>query len=332
MIKEKELFSLAFLLIILYLSFLLFKPFLSSLIFAMIISYSLYPIYKKVNSKVKNENLSIILVLFVGILLVLGPIALITYSLIDDISNFIWFLRNLDINSMPFITPELAPIVNNYMIKLSESIGLNLLNLISRIIPEITNRLFNVLVFLFVVYMFLKNGPDLIKKFKVTIPIEKTQKEALINEFSSVTKGMIYSMLISSILSGLIGGLIFYLFGIPNAFLWGFLMMILSFIPIIGNFPVWLGGAIHLIIFGDYLIGALLLVLYMVTNQLENMLAMKAVGNKFQINFFLIFIGIVSGLKVFGPIGIIVGPLILTILITLIRFYTKDYKEEINLE
>jgi len=59
---------------------------------------------------------------------------------------------------------------------------------------------------------------------------------------------------------------------------------------------------------------------------------MKAVGNKFQINFFLIFIGIVSGLKVFGPIGIIVGPLILTILITLIRFYTKDYKEEINLE
>jgi predicted PurR-regulated permease PerM len=308
----------------------LIKPFLGSLISAIVISYLLHPFYKKINSKVKNENLTIFLIVLIIIFLVLIPLSLIIFTLIDDMIWFLNFLRTFKLESMPYLTPEMILIIRNYIISFSENLTSSLLSILSRV-GRILDKVFDMVIFLFATVLFLKKGPELIKKFRITIPLEKDKKEALIEEFSSVTKGMLRSIIFAALLNGGMGALIFMLFGIPNFLLWGFLIAILSFIPFVGNIPVWIGGMLYLILSGQYIIGLLLMVLGILVNHVENLLAVKIMGNTSHINSFLILIGIVSGVKVFGSIGIIMGPLILSLLITLIRFHTKNYQKQFKL-
>jgi len=329
--KGLDYFSVIFTLIILYLSFLLVRPFISPLITAIIVSYIIYPFYKKINQKVKNKSLSIFLILLSVVFLILIPLGLMLYTLVDDISGLIIFFKNLDVNSIPLISRSIIPSwMESFLIKVPEDLASSLLSEISKFVLNLPNKFISIIVFLFAIVLFLKDGIDIIKKFKIVIPIEKVQKQALIEEFKLVTKSMIYSTFLSSIFSGIIGAILFYLFDIPNSILWGFFIALLSPIPMIGNSPIWIGGMIYLILSGKLLMGIILMSFGILLTQLENMFFMKILGSKSEINSFLVLIGIISGLKVFGVIGIIIGPLILSILITLIRFYTKNYKEKFD--
>jgi len=329
--KKMNYFPIIFTLIILYLSFLLIKPFIGSLVSAIIISYILYPFYKKINIKLKHKNLSLLLILLVIVFLILIPLGLILYSLVDDMTSFLDSFKNMNNNSLVlFKLDTISPSIRNYLVKIFETVGSGILSGLSKFVIGFPYKFFSVIVFLFAVTLFLKDGADIVKKFKITIPIEKVQKESLFSEFEIVTKGMIYSIFLTAIFNGVIGTIIFYLFGIPNAILWGFTMIILSFVPIIGNVPVWIGGVIYLTLLGNYPLAVLLMVLEIIIANLDNLLIIKFIGKKSKINSFLMFIGIISGIKVFGALGIILGPLILSILITLIRFYTKDYKKKFD--
>lgn len=262
----------------------------------------------------------------VVIFLILIPLTVIIFSLIDDMASLVDFLRNFNTSSLSFLDPEVVPLVENYFVKVSESLTSSLLNLLVRFGGSIPDKIINVLVFVFATSLFLRKGPEIIKKFKVTLPIEKKQKETLIKEFENVTQGILYSLFFSAIYNGVVGGMIFYVLGIPNSLLWGFMMGVFSIIPIIGSIPVWVGGIIYMLLLGNYLLALILIVLMGVVSNLDGLIITKVCGEKSKINSFLIFIGIVSGIRLFGPSGLIFGPLILSLLITIIRFYTKDYK------
>jgi predicted PurR-regulated permease PerM len=321
-------FSIIFSLMILYLSYLLVKPFLGALISSITLSYIIYPFYKKINEKVKNKNLSLLIVLVVIIFLLLIPLTLVTYSLIDDMANFLIILKTLRLESLSFLPPELGPIFQNYFVGVTENLTSNILSLLSRFASSIPEKMINLFVFLFATPFFLKQGPDLLKKFRVSLPIDKKEKSALLKEFEIVTESMMYSIFFSSLFNALVGGLVFYVFGIPNPLLWAFMMGLLAFIPLIGNVPIWIGGSIYLAIGGNYILAVLLFLIQILVANIDSLLVTEIAGRKSKINSFLVLIGIVSGIRVFGPIGIIFGPLILSIMITLIRFYTKDYKKK----
>ena len=208
--KKLDYFSVIFTLIILYLSFLLFKPFIGSLISAIIISYILYPFYKKINSKLKHKNLSLLLILLIVVFLILIPLGLILYTLVDDMESLFDSFKNVDNNSLVFFKLDtVSPYIRNYLIKIFEALGSGILSGLSKFVIGIPDKIFNVIVFLFSVTLFLKDGADIVKKFKITIPIEKVQKKALFGEFETVTKGMIYSIFLTSIFTGITGAMIF---------------------------------------------------------------------------------------------------------------------------
>ncbi len=321
-------FSIIFSLIILYLSFLLVRPFLGALVSAIIISYIIYPFYEKINKKIKKKNLTIILMLLIVVFLFLIPSSVIVYSLIDDISGFLQYIRTLDVQRIPHIEPEIESFIENYLIKVSESFTSNLLGLLVRFGGSIPNRIINILIFLFATSLFLKKGPEIIDKLKITLPIEKEQKKSLIEEFERVTKGMIYSLFFSTIYNMVLGALVFFIFDMPNPLLWGFMMGIFSMVPIIGSRPIWIGGIIYMLLLGNYLFALILTILAVMVIELDGLIITKVFGEKSNINSFLIFIGIISGIRLFGPSGLIFGPLVLSSLITMIRFYTRGYKKE----
>jgi predicted PurR-regulated permease PerM len=122
--------------------------------------------------------------------------------------------------------------------------------------------------------------------------------------------------------------MVFWFFGLPSAFLWGVIMGLLAFLPIIGIGVVFVPTAVYLILKGRLAAGIFFIVFYMLLSMgTEYLFKPKLVGKKVRMHPLLVFFAIIGGLKLYGVIGIIYGPLVVTGFLTLAEIYRTNYQK-----
>ena len=133
---------------------------------------------------------------------------------------------------------------------------------------------------------------------------------------------------LSGIIQGILGGFGFFLFGLGSPILWGTIIGFMAFLPIVGASVIFIPAGIILFIQGK----TGLAVGYLAYNLcysaiIEYIVKPRLIGKGMQMNPLLVFIGILGGLKLFGILGVIYGPLIMTTFLTLAEIYRLEYKE-----
>ena len=130
------------------------------------------------------------------------------------------------------------------------------------------------------------------------------------------------------LIQGVAGGLVFWAFGLQSPFLWGVIMALLAFLPIIGIGAVFVPTVIFLFLKGRVGVSIFFLFYYLIlSGGVEYLLKPRIVGKKVQMHTLLVFLAIIGGLKLFGILGIIYGPLIATFFLTLTDIYHTSYQE-----
>ena len=117
----------------------------------------------------------------------------------------------------------------------------------------------------------------------------------------------------------------FWWLGLPAPFLWGIVMGLLAVVPVLGAFVIWVPAAIFLLLDGSE--GkALLLTLWgaVVVGGIDNLLYPMLVGRRLKMHTVLAFISLVGGLIVFGPAGLILGPVIFTVTRLLLEIWRRN--------
>jgi predicted PurR-regulated permease PerM len=129
-------------------------------------------------------------------------------------------------------------------------------------------------------------------------------------------------------LQGALGTLGLLIFGVPKWLFWGAIMMLTAFIPFLGTPIVWIPAVASLLLGGNTArgIGLLIYSATLVMN-IDNFLRPKLMSGRTQVHPVLILIGVLGGLKVFGIVGMLVGPLILALLVAFVRFYEEAYAQ-----
>jgi predicted PurR-regulated permease PerM len=132
----------------------------------------------------------------------------------------------------------------------------------------------------------------------------------------------VYGVITIGIIQGTLGGLAFWVLGLPSAVVWGVVMTLLSMVPMLGAFLVWVPAAIYLALTGQY-VKAILLALWgtLVIGMIDNFLRPKLVGSRTRLHELLIFFSVLGGLKVFGVLGVVLGPVVLAVTLALIDVY-----------
>jgi predicted PurR-regulated permease PerM len=120
---------------------------------------------------------------------------------------------------------------------------------------------------------------------------------------------------------GVAGGTAFALLGIPTPVLWGFVMAIVSFLPLIGPSVVWLPAAIYLFMNGMVMKGMALVVAGLAIAAIDYFLRPFIIGNRTQMPFLLIFFSVIGGIQFFGLIGFILGPLVLALFFSVLDVF-----------
>jgi predicted PurR-regulated permease PerM len=191
----------------------------------------------------------------------------------------------------------------------------------------------NFVLMLMVIYFLLIDGQRLIVYLIDLSPLPTDQEQTLIGKFTEMARAVLLVNGISGLIQGGLGGAVFALFGFESAFLWGVIMGLLAFLPIIGIGMVFVPTALYLFLKGRIAASIFFLIFYfLVMAATEYFLKPKLVGQRAKIHPLLVFFAIIGGLKVFGILGIIYGPLIVTAFLTLADIYRGNYQRLVELE
>jgi predicted PurR-regulated permease PerM len=161
--------------------------------------------------------------------------------------------------------------------------------------------------------------------FKAWLPLHPPDADHLIRRVVDTVNATVYGTLAVATIQGTLSGLMFWALGLPMPLLWGLVMGLLSIMPVLGAFVIWIPAAILLLLDGS-LARALVLAVWgcIVVGGSDNVLRQMSVGNRFWLHSIPAFISILGGLLLFGAPGFILGPLTATMTMLLIEFWTRQ--------
>jgi len=234
------------------------------------------------------------------------------------------------IKDLPLVE-HIAPYRNIIFQKAGQAVGSLsklLLSRFSSLTFGTISFLFMFFVFLYTMFFFLMDGERLVEKILHYLPLEDQDEQLLLARFTSVSRATLKGSAVIGILQGGLSGLAFWVVGIPSAVFWGTVMTVLSVIPGIGTALVWVPAAIILASGGQYYKAAgLTLFCVLVVGSLDNFLRPALVGKDTQMHDLMIFFGTMGGIFMFGVPGIIIGPLIAALFITIWDIYGVAFKD-----
>jgi len=184
------------------------------------------------------------------------------------------------------------------------------------------------LMYFLLYYLLIGENSAFARKIYVAVPFNKENTDTLIDEFSRIVRTTIISSGAVALIQGAILTITFLIFKIQGAILWGFLATILSFMPVFGSTLVWVPATIIQLLQGDYSAGIAILIAGLFASLVDNFLRpiiQKKVG---KIHPFLSLLGIVIGVSLFGLIGIVIGPILLSYFLLTVKMFSKEYLSE----
>ncbi len=176
----------------------------------------------------------------------------------------------------------------------------------------------------YLLFFLLRDRNQTLELLRLLSPLSNSDMSRLFVRVGDTVYATIYGTLVVASIQGFLGGVMFWCLGLPAPLLWGVVMALLAMVPMVGSLFVWLPAAMFLAFEGNWT-KALILVLWgmMVVGTIDNLLRPILVGNRLKLHTALAFISVVGGLLVFGPAGLVLGPVTLTVTQSLLEVWHK---------
>jgi predicted PurR-regulated permease PerM len=174
----------------------------------------------------------------------------------------------------------------------------------------------------FTVFFLLKDGPDFFSKIRDYMPFSDQQKDKLAVQVKDMIVSTIYGGVIVAIIQGILGGLAFAILDIGSPVVWGSVMAIMSFVPMLGTSIVWGPTAMLLFLQGLYMKGTVLILIgIFVISMVDNILKPLIIGGRTKLPTVIIFFSVLGGIKFFGLLGLVLGPLVFALLVSVLEIF-----------
>ena len=187
---------------------------------------------------------------------------------------------------------------------------------------------FNIVISFITMFFLFMESERLLGVVKDILPLGEARKEEVISKNRVIITATITGGVLIGGLQGALGGLAFWILGISSPFLWGFVMFIASFLPGIGTLAVVVPAIIYLLVMGAFVKAFVLLVWgALVIGLVDNLLRPFIISGRTNQHPLLLFFSVVGAVHAFGFIGIIAGPIILSVAQSALDIYRMAIKE-----
>jgi predicted PurR-regulated permease PerM len=325
---------------------LVFLPYMTALVIAIVLSVIFRPLHRFVSKLVskgdQGSSFAAIVTLLIIAAIVLTPLTFLGVRLYNESGNLYLSLTDeaerakiiTSLNNALYTIShnffDVTPTFNFDSFNVAEYIQSAfdwLFSNLDKVFSSAAKIALNIFIILIALFYMLRDGGALRKQLIAFSPLKDSHEDQILNKLKQAIHSVVTGSIIVSMLQGLLSGLGFWIFGVPNPVLWGTVAMIAAFIPGVGTSlvlvpavlylffnapPVW--HAVGLLIWGILAVG-------LIDNFLSGILMNRTV----KIHPFLILVSVLGGLSFFGPVGFILGPLILAFLFALIEIYKASH-------
>ncbi len=319
--------------ITLYGCWLMLRPFLGVLTWAVVLVVTFHPVHRRLATWTRRPGLAALLSSGLAVAAVLAPVTLVVLAVAREVPDLLrggqdalqrlldpgapatggavrWLGQYVDLESLR--SPQ----------ALTEGLGDwsgvlagQALGWAAGLVGAVVQALFVV----FTTYYLFRDGEALVAWLPQVLPLEETQGQELLRRAREMIAASVYGVIVLAVVQGLLGGLAFLVLGLPDPVVWGAVMVVLSTIPVTGSFLVWVPAAVYLAATGRW--GAALLLAawgLLVIGLVDNFLRPKLMGQRARMHELLLFFAVLGGLVVFGVAGLIFGPVLLAVTLSLL--------------
>jgi len=190
----------------------------------------------------------------------------------------------------------------------------------------------NIFIMIFSMFLFFRDGNRLLAELKRLVPLAPEYEEMLVEKLRQVIYATFLGIFATAVCQGVAAGVVFLVLGISNPVLWGTTTAVFSLVPMVGTAVVWVPMAIYLILSGSVIKGLILLVLGgLVIGLIDNFVRPLIIeGRSEGMHVLLVFFSLAGGLALFGPPGLVLGPLVAALVVTFLQIYKIEFREELD--
>lgn len=306
-----------------YLCYIILAPFLPSLVWAIAFAILSFPLFKTFERLSGNRTVAAGFTVAIVAVLVVVPLVLVSrQTVIEILRNFDYARGVIESGEWRAVfagsataSEALAWVEANFSLDAGiKQVFAFLPGFVSSILSGSALAALEMLFIFFALFFLLRDSEVLVSGVRTIIPLTDSETDIVFRRVEDTVFATVYGEILISFLTGLLGGLMFWMLGFQAAVMWGFIMAILAFLPVVGTWTVWVPAAIFLFLQDRWVAGIVLLAWGVVAmTLLTSFLYPKLVGDRLRLHTLLVFIAIIGGMSAFGLVGIVVGPLVLAL-------------------
>ncbi|MBI3947947.1 MAG: AI-2E family transporter [Armatimonadetes bacterium] len=314
-------------------------PFLRLIALAVVLAVVVYPAHRRIARRIRGPSVAAALSCGLVVVAVVLPMALVTARVVDEATALTEEMKTaFERGELPaYLRPLDLAAVRDARRWVEERIALSGLDLESAVRETVTQAsaylaaqsmvmvrnlvwgAVQLLLALVTLFFLLRDAPRLLNSVRAFAPLDPVQTDAVLRRATDTIHATVYGAMIVAITQGTLGGLAFWALGLPSALLWGVVMTMLCFVPLLGAPVVWVPAAIALLLQGAYA-KAVGLALWgaLVVGLVDNLLRPTVIGARTQLHPLVVFFSVFGGLLLIGPLAFILGPVIAAVTLALL--------------
>ena len=321
-------------------------PLASALFLAAVLAGVMWPLHERLAKKLKNRrNLSAGIFIAVILIVIVGPLGLLSGYLIKEVSQGIEFvsttLKSEDVSGLleplppalrdwgqslidrlPRDPKEIGQLIEKHV---SEQGG-QAAAAVGAAVAATGSFLFQAAMMMIALFFLLVDGKELVAWLDKISPLPKGQTKQLLTEIKKVSSSVVISTVLTAAVQAVAALIGYFIARVPSAIFFGVVTFVFAMIPAIGAGSVCLAAAGLLLVTG-HPYGALFLAIWAVTvvALVDNVVKPLLIKDDVEMHGAVVFFALLGGLAVFGPIGLVLGPIVVAMLLAFLRMYTRTY-------
>lgn len=320
------------------LSFQILRPFLAALAWAIVLTIIFYPVCAWLRRMVRFKSAASALTLLLILIIILGPFSYLSFILGSELKEVSGYIERGEIETIgdvlehprvSWLVDRLGQALNLDRAEMSglvidnvSKLGRQMVGKVTSGVSDVISAVLNFIFMSLAVFFLLRDGPDFLAKIRDYMPFPEDTKDKLEEQIKGMVVSTIFGGVVVALVQGLIGGFAFYFLGIKSPAIWGTAIAIMSFVPLLGTFTIWGPAVVYLFIQGYAAKGIILLCIGAFGISLvDNILKPIIIGGRTKMPTLIIFFSVLGGMKLFGLIGLIMGPMALALFISLIEIF-----------
>jgi len=334
------LFALA---LILLLAFWVFQPFLLLFVVAACVALLLAPVQKRLTAALGGRpSLAAALLVVVTTVVILVPVLTSLFLLVRQAAAFLEWIRLQPLlgpeevqrfwDQLPqrypslrtwiaWLQAQITPVVSGGIAQLAG--GAN--DLLQNVLGRVTRAAVDLGLFLLMLFFLLRDGGRLRAELRPISPFTEEQERQMFDHLERTIKGALQAVVVVPVAQGVLAGIGFMMFGVPSPFVWGTAVILAATVPLVGSPLGWIPACVYLLIQGKTG-SALGLLVYsaVVVSGSDNVIKPMVLRGSARIHPLLGFLSIIGGVLAFGVFGFLIGPVVLSLVLSAIRIYRSD--------